>query len=255
MKFKKMHGCGNDYIVVDGIKNDINLTKEEISFLCTPHFGIGSEGLLVVLPSKIADFRMRMFNVDGTEAEMCGNGIRCISKFAFDENIISKKTATVETKSGIKSVELVFDVNNFLNVKVNMGKAEFFNNPTSEYDLHCVSIGNPHAIMIVDNLDDFPVVEFGPKIEQHEGFPNRTNVEFVKIIDKNTINLRVWERGCAETYSCGTGSCAAVAALNKLGLVNADCLVRLKGGYLKIDIINDEIFMTGNAVNVFNGDI
>ncbi len=256
MKFRKMHGCGNDYVVINGFKENIDdLTTDRIAFLCTPHFGVGSEGLLIALPSKVADFRMRMFNVDGTEAEMCGNGIRCISKFAFDEKIINKKTAKVETKAGIKAVELIFNENGFVGVRVNMGKAEFFENPTEEYDLNCVSVGNPHAIMIVDDVKNFPVSELGPKIENHKCFPNKTNVEFVEIVSKDEVNLRVWERGCAETFACGTGSCATVAALRKLGLVNDVCTVKLKGGNLKIEIINDEIFMTGNAISVFNGDI
>ena len=146
MKFTKMHGCGNDYVVINGVKNNVDLKKEQIAFLCTPHFGIGSEGLLIAMPSKIADFRMRMFNVDGTEAEMCGNGIRCISKFAFEEGIITAKTATVETKAGIKNIELIFNEKEIQGVKVNMGKATFLKNPTTEYELNCVSVGNPHAV-------------------------------------------------------------------------------------------------------------
>lgn len=257
MKFRKMHGCGNDYVVVNGFKENIDkLTAEKIAFLCAPHFGIGSEGLLIALPSKIADFRMRMFNIDGTEAEMCGNGIRCISKFAFDEKIINKKIARVETKAGIKAVELMFDDDDvFSGVKVNMGKAEFLENPAREYDLNCVSVGNPHAVMVVEDVKNFPVQELGPKIEKHSGFPNKTNVEFVEIANRNEVNLRVWERGCAETFACGTGSCATVAALKKLGLVDNNCVVNLKGGSLKIEIADDEIFMTGNAISVFDGDI
>lgn len=256
MKFTKMHGCGNDYIVINSFKNTIDLTPEEIIFLCKPHFGVGSEGLLIATKSDKADFRMRMFNIDGTEAEMCGNGIRCISKFAYDEKIIINKIATVETKVGIKNIELIFDNDNFIGVKVNMGKAEFSENPTNnEYNLHCVSIGNPHAVMIVDNVNEFPITELGPKIENHKGFPNKTNVEFVEIVNKNMVNLRIWERGCMETYSCGTGSCATVAVLNKLGLVDNNCLVKLKGGELKIELINNEIFMIGNAIRVFEGEI
>ena len=255
MKFTKMHGCGNDYVVINGVKNNVDLKKEQIAFLCTSHFGIGSEGLLIAMPSKIADFRMRMFNVDGTEAEMCGNGIRCISKFAFEEGIIATKTATVETKAGIKNIELIFNEKEIQGVKVNMGKATFLANPATEYELNCVSVGNPHAVIIVDDIENFPVHELGPKIENHTGFPNRTNVEFVKIVDRKNVILRVWERGCGETFACGTGSCATVATLYKLNLIDNECTVKLKGGDLKIEIINDEIFMTGNATTVFDGNI
>lgn len=245
-----MHGCGNDYIVINGFKENFDLKQEQIAFLCTPHFGIGSEGLLVALPSKTADFRMRMFNVDGTEAEMCGNGIRCISKFARNEEIVGKDIFKVETKAGIKTIELIED-----NVRVGMGKAELLPNPTKEYELHCVSVGNPHAIMIVKNVDTFNVGELGPKIENHEGFPNRTNVEFVEVINKDLVKMRVWERGCGETFACGTGSCAAAIALNNLGLVDNNVVIKLMGGDLKIELLNDEIFMTGNAVSVYSGDI
>lgn len=255
MKFTKMHGCGNDYIVIDGTKNNIELKKEEIAFLCTPHFGIGSEGLLIALPSEVADFRMRMFNIDGSEAEMCGNGIRCISKFAFEEGIIKTKAATVETRAGIKNIELIFNGMDIEGVKVNMGKATFLENPATEYRLNCVSVGNPHAIMIVEDIENFPVHELGPKIENHPGFPNRTNVEFVKIINRKNVVLRVWERGCGETFACGTGSCATAAALNRLNLIDNECTVKLKGGDLKIEIINGEIFMSGNAVKVFDANI
>lgn len=249
-----MHGCGNDYVVINGIKNDINLTEKQIAFLCTQHFGVGSEGLLIAMPSKIADFRMRMFNVDGTEAEMCGNGIRCISRFAFENGIVNNKKMSIETKAGIKYIELASTENDYL-VKVNMGKAEFLENPAKEYDLYCVSVGNPHAIMIVKDVENFPVCELGPKIENHKGFPNRTNVEFAEIIDRKNVRLRVWERGCAETFACGTGSTATFAILNKLNLVDTTCNIKLNGGVLSFELINNEIFMTGNAVKVFDGEI
>jgi diaminopimelate epimerase len=250
MKFKKMHGCGNDYIVVNGFDEKETLSQEQIAFLCKSHFGIGSEGLLRAEYSNKADFRMRMFNVDGTEAEMCGNGIRCISRFARDEGIVKKDKFLVETGAGIKTIELIAD-----DVKVAMGRVEFLENPTSEYELHCVSVGNPHAIMIVDDVEACPVHELGPKIENHKGFPKKTNVEFVKVVNRNLVDMRVWERGCGETFACGTGSCASVAALNKLGLVDNDVIVKLKGGNLKIELVNGEIFMTGNAVSVYTGNI
>ncbi|MDR3289972.1 MAG: diaminopimelate epimerase [Rickettsiales bacterium] len=251
MKFTKMHGCGNDYVTINGFKEDFNLSQEQVAFLCTPHFGIGSEGLLLALSSKIADFRMRMFNVDGTEAEMCGNGIRCISRFAFNNKIVDKKTFSVETKSGIKYIDLIGEND----VRVNMGRAEILPNPAPEYDLNCISVGNPHAVMIVENVDNFDVTGLGPKIENHKGFPKRTNVEFVEIIDKNNVKMRVWERGCGETFACGTGTCATIVALNNLGKVENKVAAVLKGGVLNIELDNGEIFMTGNAISVFDGEI
>ncbi|HSQ98139.1 MAG TPA: diaminopimelate epimerase [Rickettsiales bacterium] len=255
MKFTKMHGCGNDFIVINSFKEEVKLTRENIIFLCKPHFGIGSDGILFVLPSKVADFRMKMFNVDGTEAEMCGNGTRCIAKFAYDEKIISKTKATIETEAGIKYVELILDKKEVISVKVNMGKADFLQNPAREFDLQCVSIGNPHAVMVVDNVDKFPVCEIGYKVENHKGFPKKTNVEFAEIISKNIIKIRIWERSCGETFSCGTGSCATFAVLNKLGVIDDKCILKLRGGDLEIQLINNEIFMTGSAVNVFDGNI
>lgn len=255
MKFTKMHGCGNDFIVINSFKEEIKLNKEKIVSLCTLHFGVGSEGLLVVLPSKVADFRMRMFNIDGSEAEMCGNGIRCLAKFAYEEKIITKTKVTIETKAGVKHVELLFDKKEVVSVKVNMGKAEFLQNPVKEFDLQCVSVGNPHAVMVVDNVDKFPVSEIGHKIENHKNFPNKTNVEFVEIVDNDVVKMRVWERSCGETLACGTGSCAVFAALNRLGVVNDKCLFKLRGGELLIELINGDIIMTGNAVNVFKGEI
>jgi diaminopimelate epimerase len=250
IKFRKMHGCGNDYITLNCFKEKIDLTSRQINFLCTPHFGIGSEGLLMALPSDRADFRMQMFNIDGSEAEMCGNGIRCVSKFARDEGIVNRDKFFVETKVGIKSVELVGN-----DVKVNMGKAEFLKNPAKEYDLYCVSMGNPHAVMIVDNVESFPVHEIGAKIEVHTGFPNRTNVEFAQIINRKLTYMRVWERGCGETFACGTGSCATFATLNRLGLLDNDATIKLKGGILKTQLLDGEIFMTGNAINVYDGAV
>ncbi len=254
MKFTKMHGCGNDFVVVDGIKNNINFNQEQIAFLCSQHFGIGSEGLLVALPSKITDFKMQMFNIDGTEAEMCGNGIRCISRFAFENGIVNKKNMSVETKAGIKYIELVSTENDY-QVKVNMGKAEFLENPAKEYNLQCVSVGNPHAVMIVNDVENFPVCDLGPKIENHKAFPNRTNVEFAQVIDRKNVRLRIWERGCGETLACGTGSTATFAILNKLNLIDKVCNIQLNGGLLKFEMIDNEIFMTGNAVKVFDGEI
>ncbi|MDR2527025.1 MAG: diaminopimelate epimerase [Rickettsiales bacterium] len=251
MKFRKMHGCGNDFIIINGFKEDIkNITFEQRVFLSSLHFGIGSNGILYILPSKIADIKMQIFNSDGSEAEMCGNGIRCASKYAKDENIVNNDKLLVETKSGIKTVELSD------NIKIGMGRAIELENPMSKYNLFCVSVGNPHAIMTVDNLENFSVMEIGKEIENYEKFPNKTNVEFAQIIDKRTVKIRVWERGCGETLACGTGACAVVFALYKNRLLDNKASVELLGGTLEIEIDkNDNVLMSGNAVNVFDGEI
>ena len=176
--------------------------------------------------------------------------------YAYDDDIIKQEKFNIETGAGIKQVELIIKNNKCIAVKVDMGKAEFLNNPTNnEYDLNCVSVGNPHAVMIVENFDNNIVKDLGPKIENHKGFINKTNVEFAKIIDKENIDLRVWERGCGETEACGTGACATVSVLNHIGLLSNHCNVNMLGGMLTIDIINNEIFMTGEAIKVFDGEI
>ena len=254
MHFTKMHGCGNDYIIINTIKTPITLSKHQIKLLCTPHFGIDSEGLLLLEESKIGDFKMRMFNIDGSESEMCGNGIRCISKYAYDEEIIKEKKAKIETLSGIKEIELIFEKNEFKSVKVNMGKIKYLNNLIIDnYNIHYVNIGNPHSILIVDDVENFDVKKIGFLIENNQIFENKTNVEFVQIIDRKNVILRVWERNCGETISCGSGSSATVGVLFKLGLVDNFCCVKLKGGILNIEIIGEDIFLIGNAVRVFDG--
>ncbi|GMO56501.1 MAG: diaminopimelate epimerase [Rickettsiales bacterium] len=252
MKFTKMHGYGNDFIVVNAFNTNIDLSVEQAAFLCDRHFGIGADGVLLLLPSSKADIRMRIFNSDGSEAEMCGNGIRCISKFAFDNGIVKNKNFSVETKTDIKNIVLLDDEY----IKVNMGKGEMLPNPTTEYDLSCVSVGNPHAIMIIEeDLQTFPVADLGPKIENHKGFPKKTNVEFVKIIDRNNIEMRVWERGCGQTLCCGTGVTATAFALHKKGLVDENVNIKMTGGVLKVELVGDEIFLIGNATKVYDGEI
>lgn len=256
MKFTKMHGCGNDFIILNEVNGKNNLSAEQVKQLCNRKYGIGADGILIISSSNIADIKMRIINADGTEAEMCGNGIRCIAKYAYDNDIIKQEKFNIETGAGIKQVELIIKNNKCIAVKVDMGKAEFLNNPTNnEYDLNCVSVGNPHAVMIVENFDNNIVKDLGPKIENHKGFINKTNVEFAKIIDKENIDLRVWERGCGETEACGTGACATVSVLNHIGLLSNHCNVNMLGGVLTIDIINNEIFMTGEAIKVFDGEI
>jgi diaminopimelate epimerase len=250
MFFKKMHGCGNDFIVLNALEKNINLSQEQISFLCHRQIGIGADSILIVMPSKKADFYMKIYNSDGTEAEMCGNGIRCITKFVKEESIFNKDTFLIETKAGIKKTSIFYD-----DIKVEMGKAIFLENPIKEYNLTCVDVGNPHAVMIVEKVDTFDVCTVGKIIENHSMFPNKTNVEFVEIKNRDSVKVRVWERGCGETFACGTGSCAVVSALNKLNFVNKNVNVELRGGILKIELIDNNIFMTGNAISVFDGAI
>jgi diaminopimelate epimerase len=252
MKFTKMHGAGNDYITIDAINEKIELTKEEIATLCEPHFGVLADSLVMACPSTKADFKMRMFNADGSEAEMCGNGIRCVSRFAYDKGIIKNKKASVETLAGIKYVEIIDE-----DVKVNMGKASFSENPLKgEYDLHIVSMGNPHAVMIVDDVYNCNFEKLGAKLETHKAFPNRTNVEFIKVVDKNNAILRVWERGCGETLACGTGTAGAFAVLNKLGLLENKADIKVGGGVLKLEILNNQdLIMQGNARYVYTGEV
>ena len=256
MKFAKMHGCGNDFIIFNEMNNQSFISAEQIKRLCNRQYGIGADGVLIISPSDVADIKMRIINADGTEAEMCGNGIRCIARFAYDNDILKREKFKIETGAGIKQIELILHKDQNIIVKVDMGKAEFLNNPIkNEYDLYCVSVGNPHAVMIVDNFDNDIVKTLGPKIENNKAFIHKTNVDFVKIIDKKNIILRMWERGCGETEACGTGACASVSVLHHIGLLSNHCNVDMLGGSLTIDIINNEIFMTGEAVKVFDGEI
>ena len=256
MKFTKMHGCGNDFIVLNSFNNEISLSKDEVKKMCSRTYGIGADGILLISKSNVADVKMEIINSDGTKAEMCGNGIRCIAKFAYNNKIIDKEIFTIETGAGIKMVELIFNDKECTGVKVNMGSPVFLENPAKdEYDLYCVSVGNPHAGMIVNDFDDNIVKILGPKIENHKGFVNKTSVEFVKIKDKENVEMRVWERGCGETAACGTGACATVSVLNHIGLINNHCNVKMLGGDLSIDIIDNNIFMAGEAIKVFEGEV
>ncbi len=273
MHFWKMHGLGNDYIVIDNQDEKIT-DKEAVQMaktLCNRRFSIGADGLLLVSGSRVADAKMRIFNSDGSEAEMCGNGIRCFAKYCYENDIAKKPEVAVETLSGIKHVWLTLKDNEVSAVKVDMGAPNWQRsslpmtgkgtciNEDLEVDgetfkVTCLSIGNPHCVIFVDCIDCFPVQEIGEKIENHKAFPKRTNVGFVEVLNKKELNVRVWERGCGETLACGTGSCAAVAASNKLGLVGNKVIVHVLGGDLQVEIA-DAIFLIGGAEKVFEGTL
>lgn len=276
INFTKMHGIGNDYVYVDGFKQTIENPNAFSEFISDRHFGIGSDGLVMILPSDAADAKMRMFNADGSEGKMCGNAIRCVGKYIYEAGYTAKTEVTVETLSGIKHLKLVVENGSVVYVEVDMGKAilvpkeipvlsdleRFINQPLSVegkgYFMTCVSMGNPHAVTFCDDVDAVPLETIGPKFEFNPLFPERINTEFVQIIDSNTIKMRVWERGSGETFACGTGACAsAVAAvLNGYCKQGKEITVKLRGGDLKITYLNDErVLMKGTATKVFDGVI
>ena len=282
INFVKMHGLGNDFILIDCLNKSLGdslflsyLAKK----LCDRNFGIGADGLLLILPSSKADLRMRIFNYDGSEAQMCGNGIRCFAKYAYENKLVSKIKFTVETLAGIITPELIFqDLKDkkVLRVKVDMGTPKLRKkeipmtgedtptvvdetlkiNSEQTFKVTCVSIGNPHCIVFVDDVQSIQVDEIGPKIENHPLFPEKTNVEFIQVLNKQEINFRVWERGVGETLACGTGACAALVAsvLNKK--TDREATIHLPGGDLDIRWADDEhIYMTGPAELVFKGEM
>lgn len=264
--FTKMQGLGNDYIYIDKIRNKyLNLTNDILPrvsrYLSNRHFGVGADGVILIESSNVADFKMRIFNNDGSEAEMCGNGIRCFAKYVYDNKLTTKEVFNIETLAGIRDVKVLKNKEGLVQeVEVNMGK------PKIEKDLKInvfnkmitltkVNIGNPHAIIFARNLDNLNMEKYGSIIENNKNFPNRTNVEFVEILDRNLIKLRVWERGSKETYACGTGACATVATCVYKDLCDKKVKVLLKGGELNICYKNDNIYMRGIATNVFSGII
>ena len=277
--FVKMHGLGNDFILI----NCLNKSLGDTSFLsylakklCDRNFGIGADGLILILPSSKTDLRMRIFNSDGTEAQMCGNGIRCFAKYAYENKLISKNKFTVETLAGVIIPELVILNDKILGVKVNMGTPKLRRkeipmngedtltvvdetlkiNPEQIFKITCVSMGNPHCITFVNDVQSIPVDEIGPKIENHSLFPEKTNVEFIHILNRKEINFRVWERGVGETLACGTGACAALVAavLNKK--TDREATIHLPGGDLDIQWADDgHVYMTGPAELVFRGEM
>lgn len=275
MKFTKMHGCGNDYVYVNLFEEKIDNPSELAIRISDRHFGIGSDGLITIGPSETADFRMRMYNADGSEGEMCGNGIRCVAKYVYDHKLTDKTDISVETGAGIKNLILYVKSDKVEQVRVDMGEPIL--NPelipvvadgdkvVSEpievcgktWEMTCVSMGNPHAVIFVDDVENFELEKYGPHFENHPRFPKRTNTEFVHVISKNEASMRVWERGSAETWACGTGTCATAIACILNGLTDNKVLVHLRGGDLTIeyDEETNHVFMTGPATEVFNGEI
>ena len=274
LEFTKMQGLGNDYIYIDATKIRIKNPSMLAKYMSDRHFGVGADGLILILPSSKADFSMRMFNADGSEAEMCGNGIRCVAKFVYDKCLTDKKIITVDTKAGIKTLTLNVVGKYVDTVKVDMGipkyesecipvisNTKIAKNLKIEildkiFDVTCVSMGNPHTVIFVDDVDSFDVKKYGELIEKNEMFPQRTNVEFVEIKDTSNIKMRVWERGTGETLACGTGACASVVACVLNGLTSRNVRVQLLGGNL--DILyndNNHVYMTGPAKKVFEGKL
>jgi diaminopimelate epimerase len=273
MKFWKMHGLGNDYIVIDNRDEEISSAEaaELARKLCERRFSVGADGLLLVSNSALADVKMQIFNTDGSEAEMCGNGIRCFAKYCYENNIARKSELTVETLVGVKRTWLTVEDNTVTSVMVDMGtptldrsKIPMLGRGTcinedlqvngEQHKITCLSVGNPHCVIFVDALDDFPVEHVGPKIENHTLFPKRTNVEFAQVLNRSELKVRVWERGCGETLACGTGACAAVTAGNLLRKVGNKVRVHLLGGDLEVEYA-ERLFLSGPAEKVFEGKL
>jgi diaminopimelate epimerase len=275
MKFTKMHGCGNDYVY-------INLFEEEVAdpaalsvAVSDRHFGIGSDGVITIGPSGIADFRMRIYNADGSEAEMCGNGIRCVAKYVYDHGMTEQTEITVESGAGVKTLQLTVEDGLVTQVRVDMGEPiltpalipveadgeRVIDAPITaagrDWRMTCVSMGNPHAVVFVEDVAAFPIETYGPVFENHACFPKRTNTEFVQVISRTEVSMRVWERGSNETWACGTGACAVGMACILNGLTENRVLIHLRGGDLTVEYDPDtnHIFMTGPATEVFRGEI
>lgn len=276
MKFTKMHGAGNDYVYVNCFEEQVTNPAEVAIKVSNRNFGIGSDGLILIMPSDKADVRMRMFNSDGSESEMCGNGIRCVAKYAYDHGIVTKTEITAETGAGILTLQLFPNsANRVERVRVNMGpprlsRAEIPMNgsPTPQvvaeeltvldktFKITCVSMGNPHCIIYVEDVDSFPVATYGPLIENHQLFPRRTNVEFIQIISRGEVKQRTWERGAGETLACGTGASAVCVAGVLNDVTDRTILNHLAGGDLELEWVeNGSVFMTGPATEVFSGEI
>ena len=276
MKFTKMHGIGNDYVYVNCFKETVENPSEVSKFVSDRHFGIGSDGLILIKPSEVADCYMEMYNADSSRSAMCGNGIRCVAKYIYDYGLTDKTEVDVETAAGIKHIVLTIKDGKVEKARVDMGepilKPELVpvigegdmlvNEPImvdgTEYRMTCVSMGNPHAVVFLDeDVKNLEIEKIGPKFENHERFPERVNTEFMYVLDRNTMNLRVWERGSGETWACGTGTCASVVASVLNGLTERNVLVHLLGGDLEIlwDEKDNHVYMTGPAATVFDGEI
>lgn len=274
LRFTKMHGCGNDYVYVNCFEEEV---KDPVSLsiaISDRHFGVGGDGLVLICPSDRADAKMRMFNADGSEGKMCGNAIRCVGKYLYDHGIVRKTTVTIETLSGIKTLELFLKDGKVDSAQVNMGPAILIpseipvNLPGEravavpvkiageEHTITCVSMGNPHCIVFGGDPYELDLPKIGPLFENDPLFPERVNTEFIEVLDDHTLNMRVWERGSGETWACGTGACAAAVAavLNGFCKKGKDISVRLRGGELTIRYTDEAVFMTGKATEVFRGE-
>ena len=277
LKFTKMHGISNDYIYINTFDQEVNDPEALSIRLSDRRSGIGGDGIILVCPSDVADAKMRIFNADGSEAKMCGNGVRCVGKFVYDKGLVppEKTVVTIDTLSGIKTLELTVENGKVRTAKVDMGAAIL--NPADipavyegetmidapltvdgkEWKVTAVSMGNPHCVTFVDDVDGLDLEKLGPSFENHPAFPDRVNTEFVKVIDDRTLKMRVWERGSGETWACGTGACATAVAAVENGFCkkNEDVTVHLRGGDLVIRYTDDTVFMTGPAETVFEGEV
>lgn len=274
MKFTKMHGIGNDYVYVNCFEEEVKNPAKVSKYVSNRHFGIGSDGLILIKPSTVADFKMDMYNADGSQGEMCGNGIRCVAKYVYDYGLTNKENISVETLAGIKHLELTVENGKVALVKVNMGSPELVPEKIpvvaegeraidvplevkgKSYQMNGVSMGNPHCVIFMEeDVRNLDLEAIGPDFENHERFPKRINTEFVNVLDNQTLRMRVWERGSGETLACGTGACATAVAAVLNGLVQKEVTVKLLGGDLKIQWDGGEspVYMTGPATTVFDG--
>lgn len=275
MKFTKMQGLGNDYVYVNCFSEKVENPERVARFVSDRHFGVGSDGLILIKPTPLADCEMEMYNADGSKGAMCGNGIRCVAKYAYDYGLVDKKQITVNTGSGVKTLDLTVENGKVSRVRVNMGapalEAKKIPVVTEEeravrmplevdgkiYHITGVSMGNPHAVVYVEDVKGLELEKIGPKFEKHPAFPDRVNTEFVRVIDRKTVEMRVWERGSGETLACGTGACAVAVASILNGYTEDEVTVKLLGGDLEIvwDRETNLVYMTGPAVTVFEGEI
>ena len=275
MKFTKMQGLGNDYVYVNCFEEKVNNPSEVAIKVSNRNFGIGSDGLIMINPSKVADFEMEMYNADGSRGEMCGNGIRCVGKYVYDYGLTNKTSISVETLGGIKYLDFTIEDGKVKLVRVDMGSPELVPDKIpivaegktvidapivvdgKQYRMTGVSMGNPHTVVYVNDVQNLEIEQIGPKFENHERFPNRINTEFARVIDRQTVEMRVWERGSGETLACGTGACAVAVASILNGLTDDKVTVKLLGGDLQIEWDREEnkVYMTGPAEVSFEGEI
>ena len=279
MKFTKMHGAGNDYVYINGFTEKIaeEDKPEWVRKISDRHFGIGSDGAIFINPSDVADFEMEMYNADGTRSEMCGNGIRCVGKFVYDKGLTKKEQISVVSAGKVKYLDLTIENGKAVQIKVNMGepilKSDlvpvvsdseevideliYISEVDESYKMTCVSMGNPHAVVFMDDVENLQIEKIGPYFENHCRFPNRTNTEFVKVMDRKNVQMRVWERGTGETLACGTGCCATAVACILNGFTEDEITVHVLGGKIKIlwDRESNLVYMTGPAETVFEGEI